>query len=78
MASVVPLETLRDHIAEAIATRVKAYNVPSACVRFGIQDKVEETDAQEAFGSKRIYVRTRILPWHRRELLALATAVLRE
>jgi hypothetical protein len=74
----IPLDTLREQISQAISGNVKAYDVPAACVRFGIQDKVDETDAQEAFGSKRIYVRTRILPWHRRELLALATAVLRE
>lgn len=74
----IPLDTLREQIGQVISGNVKAYDVPAACVRFGIQDKVEESDAEEAFRSKRIYVRTRILPWPERELLALAAAVLRE
>ena len=61
MAVAVPLETLRDRIAEAIAGGVKAYNVPVACVRLGIQDSVKESDGTEAFGSKRMYVKNRLL-----------------
>lgn len=74
----IPLGTLREQISQAISGSVKALDVPAACVRLGIREKVEETDAQETFGSKRICVRTRILPWHEQELLALATAVRRE
>lgn len=78
MAIVIPLEALRDHIAEAIAVNVKAYNVPAACVRLGIQDSVEEGDDSEAFGSKRMYVKSRLLSLNRADLLGVAETVLRE
>lgn len=73
----VPLDTLREQIALAVAT-AKAYDVPAACLRLGIQTEVAEADAQEAFGSKRIYVRRRILAWGEADLLGLAARVLRE
>lgn len=75
--SVIPLDTLREQIAQAVAA-AKAYEVPDACVRLGIQQAVEEVDAQEAFSSKRLYVRRRILSWNEADLLDLATRVLRE
>ena len=75
--ALVPLDTLRDQIASAVAT-AKAYDVPAACVRLGIQETVEEGDAQEAFSSKRIYVRCRILALSESDLLRLAARVLRE
>ena len=78
MAVAVPLETLRDRIAEAIAGGVKAYNVPVACVRLGIQDSVKESDGTEAFGSKRMYVKNRLLSLSRADLLRIAEAVLLE
>lgn len=78
MAIVVPLETLRDHIAEAIAASVKAYNVPAACVRLGIQGSIEESDGTEAFGSKRMYVKSRLLSLSRADLLHVAEATLLE
>lgn len=78
MAIVVPLDTLRDHIAEAVAGNVKAYNVPTACMRLGIQASVEESDASEAFGSKRIYVKSRLLSLSQSDLLRIAEAVLLE
>lgn len=78
MAVVIPLETLREHIAEAVAASVKAYNVPAACVRLGIQDSVEESDGMEAFGSKRMYVKSRLLSLNRADLLCIAEAVLLE
>ena len=78
MATIVPVDTLRDHIAEAVAGNVKAYNVPEACVRVGIQPSVEESDASEAFGSKRIYVKNRLLSMDETDLLQIAERVLRE
>lgn len=75
--ALVPLDTLREQIAQAVAT-VKAYDVPAACLRLGIQTEVAEGDAQEAFGSKRIYVRRRILALSEADLLGLAARVLRE
>ncbi len=56
-------------------TSAKAYEVPDVCVRLGIQQAVAEGDAQEAFGSKRMYVLRRILSWDESELLALAARV---
>ncbi|RQR56379.1 hypothetical protein DIE21_01685 [Burkholderia sp. Bp9140] len=76
-ASLVPLDTLREHIARAVAA-AKAYEIPDACVRLGIQQAVEESDAQEAFNSKRLYVRHRILTLGEQALLDLAMRVLRE
>lgn len=73
----VPLDTLREQIALAIA-QVKAHEVPAACVRLGIQSAVQADDEQEAFRSKRMYVRKRILIWREVELLDLAQRVLRE
>lgn len=73
----IPLDTLREQIGQAVAA-AKAYDVPDACVRLGIQQAVEEGDAQEAFSSKRLYVRRRILSWNEADLLALAMRVLRE
>lgn len=73
----IPLDTLREQIAQAIAG-AKAHDVPAVCVRVGIQRAVEENDAQEAFRSKRVYVRNRILTWNEADLLALAGRVLRE
>ncbi|TGN99208.1 hypothetical protein [Burkholderia sp. USMB20] len=76
-ASLVPLDTLREHIARAVAS-AKAYEIPDACIRLGIQQAVEESDAPEAFNSKRLYVRRRILTWSEKALLDLAARVLRE
>jgi hypothetical protein len=77
ISPLVPLDTLREQIARAVAT-AKAYDVPAACVRLGIQAAAAEADAQEAFGSKRLYVRRRILDWSESDLLGLAARVLRE
>ena len=51
----------RARIAETIAGNVKAYNVPSVCVRVGIQEIVEDGDADEAFRSRRVYVKKRLV-----------------
>lgn len=77
ISPLVPLDTLREQIARAVAT-AKAYDVPAACVRLGIQAAAAEGDAQEAFGSKRLYVRRRILDWSESDLLGLAARVLRD
>lgn len=76
-STLIPLDTLREQIAQAIAA-AKAYEVPDVCVRLGIQQAVADSDAQEAFGSKRMYVRRRILSWDEADLLTLAARVLRE
>lgn len=78
MAPRIPLDTLREQIAGAIQANVKAYSVPSACVRLGIQSEIGECDGQEAFGSKRMYVKSRILELNEPELLALGARVLNE
>lgn len=78
MAMTIPVDTLRDHIAEAIAGNVKAYNVPEVCVRLGIQETVSDNDGAEAFGSKRIYVKSRLLARNEADLLQIAERVLRE
>jgi len=72
-----PLDTLREQIALAIAL-AKAHEVPAACVRLGIQSAIESDDEQEAFRSKRMYVRRRIVTWGDIDLLNLAQRVLRE
>lgn len=74
---IVPLETLREKIAQAVAV-AKSYELPDVCVRLGIQPAVEPEDAQEAHSSKRLYVRRRILTWDETALLDLAARVLRE
>lgn len=73
----IPLDTLREQIAQAVAS-AKSYDLPGVCLRLGIQQSVDENDAQEAHSSKRLYVRGRILSWNEAELLALASRVLRE
>lgn len=73
----IPLDTLREQIARAVAA-AKAYDVPAACVRLAIQQTIEEGDEQEAYSSKRLYVRHRILSWDAEALLDLAARVLRE
>jgi len=74
----IALDTLRDRIAEGITAKVKAYNVPGVCVRVGIQERVEASDADEAFRSRRIYVKNRLVERDQPELLLIATHVLKE
>jgi hypothetical protein len=71
-----PLDTLRDRIAEAVAGNFKAYNVPSACARFGIQEAVRDTDDAGAFSSKRIYTKKRLAQFDQRQLLDIAEKIL--
>src|SRR5437870_2174713 len=70
----VPLDTLRDRISEALAVSVKAYDLPGVCVRLGLKDG----SGDEAFRSKRIYVKTRLLPLTEPDLLRTAQGVLKE
>lgn len=68
-------EQLRQEIADVIANEVKSYNVPSICVRFSIQDSVDETDSHEAHSSKRSYVKARLSAFGPAELLSIAAEV---
>ena len=74
----IPLDAVRDQIADAVAGYVKAHNVPAACMRIGIQAKVEEGEADEAFRSKRGYVKRRILELERSDLLRIAEKIVNE
>jgi hypothetical protein len=74
----IALDTLRDRIAEGITANVKAYNVPGVCVRVGIQALVEVGDTDEAFRSRRVYVKSRLLERDQSALLQIAVAVLKE
>lgn len=68
-----PLETLRDAIADGLWT-LSASDVPDACTRLGLAPGT----AEEAFRSKRKYVRSRITTRSGSELLELAQAILLE
>jgi len=74
----VPLDKIRDQIADAIAVHVSAQNVPSVCVSVGIQDRVQEEDASDAFRSKRSYVKRHLLERPKTDLLQIAERVLTE
>jgi hypothetical protein len=70
----VPLDTLRDRISEALAITVKAYDLPGVCVRLGLKDG----SGDDAFRSKRIYVKSRLLPLTEPDLVRIAQGVLKE
>lgn len=74
----ISLDTLRDCIAEGIAVKVKAYNVPAVCVRVGIQKIVESDDVNEAYSSRRSYIKKRLTQFDQSELLLIAEAILKE
>ncbi len=57
---------------------LKAYEVPQMCVRLGLQERVEEADSQEAFSSKRIYIKSRLAGKGESELLNIAEKVIQE
>lgn len=78
MDPIIPLDALRDRIADAVAGCVKAQNVPAACVRLGIQATVAEGDTEDAFRSKRSYVKRLIAHLERDELLLVAEKVVAE
>lgn len=73
-AGLPPLETLRDAIADALWGAVGAGELPATCVRLGLHEGTTE----EAFKSKRKYVRARLVNHKGPELLALSKALLEE
>ena len=66
------IHQLQEEIVETMAIE-KAYNLPQVCKTLGL----EEGDEQEAFGSKRVYVRRRIVGYTKKELLGLAHEVMK-
>src|SRR5437868_6526674 len=69
-----PLDTLRNAIAEALWAAVKAQDLPDTCARFGLAEGTTE----EAFRSIRGYVRARLRSHSGADLLKLASEVLEE
>lgn len=61
------LEDIRDAIAASLHS-VKAYDLPGLCTKLGLEAGTEE----EAYRSKRSYVRSRLHGQNLNELLALA------
>lgn len=74
----IALDVLRDRIAEGIKESAKSYDVPAVCVRVGIQKRVKEGDTDEAFRSRRVYVKSRLMERDQPALLVIANAVLKE
>lgn len=74
----IPIDTIRESIANELSTAVKSYEIPAVCVRLGIQTTVEESDASEAHSSKRTYVRKRLLPLPEALLLKIAQQIVTE
>ena len=70
----VPLESLREEIAEGLWAQVSSGDLPGVCLRLGLADGTRE----EAHGSKRKYVRVRIAATTGPELLDLARAILQD
>lgn len=70
----IPLDTLRDAIAEAVWAHVRPYNVPQVTQRLGLEPGTTE----EAGHSKRQYVKKRILDWDEAALIKLARALISE
>lgn len=69
-----PLETIRDAIADALWGAVRAQDLPVACVRLGLSDGTTD----DAFRSKRTYVRARLRAHDGPALLGIAAKVLKE
>lgn len=74
----IPLDNLRELIANTIWAKVSAPNVPSVCQALGIQENGQEDDASDAFRSKRGYVRKHLLKKDKAALLQIAANVLTE
>ncbi|HEY6874214.1 MAG TPA: hypothetical protein VI298_15930 [Geobacteraceae bacterium] len=70
----IPLDTLRDRIAHALADHVKSYNIPSVCVRLGL----DPGESDEAYRSKRLYVKNRLMGFKKPDLLRIAADVLED
>ncbi len=70
----ISLEALRNSISEALAAHYKSYKIPDICVGLGLAPGKEE----EAFRSKRVYVKSRLDALNEPELLRIARDVLSE
>jgi hypothetical protein len=70
----VPLETLREAIADGLWAKTSSYELPGVCTRLGLGDGTHE----EAHGSKRKYVRARVATKTGTELLDLTRAILED
>jgi len=70
----IPLDTLRDEIAQALAAAVKSYNLPSVCLGLGLVTG----DTSEAHSSKRVYVKNRLMSHMEPELLQIAKRVVEQ
>lgn len=77
LANKARLDTLREEIANAIASE-KSYNVPTLCVRLGLQAEATEEHKNEAFSSKRSYVRPMLRELDEADLLRIAERTLEE
>lgn len=71
--AVVP-ERVRDAISNSLAEHVKAYDLPEICVGLGLAPG----EGSDAFSSKRVYVKSRLLQKRGEELLAIGQAVVEE
>ncbi|OGR00437.1 MAG: hypothetical protein A2511_10535 [Deltaproteobacteria bacterium RIFOXYD12_FULL_50_9] len=69
----IPLDTLRNRIAEALAANVKSYNIPKVCTGLGLAPGEDN----EAHSSKRIYVKNRLIGFEKPDLLRIADDVLK-
>jgi very-short-patch-repair endonuclease len=72
----VKLHQLRDAIAEILATSTKSYELPRVCKRYGMVTEADDAAEQEAFSSKRWFVKKLIADWTLPQLAALASKVL--
>ena len=69
-----PLQTLRDEIAQVLWKAVSAHDLPAACTRLGLRGG----DAAEAFQSKRKYVQLRMASLSGPDLVKLGEQVVVE
>jgi len=67
-------EAVRNAIAETLAENVKAYDLPEICVGFGLG----AGNAADAFSSKRVYVKSRLLQKRGNELITIGESVIDE
>ncbi|WP_224096094.1 hypothetical protein [Nostoc sp. MS1] len=72
MSSPITIVELREAIAEVIAINEKAYDVPCICTALGLSPG----ETNEAFSSKRVYVRSRIITKGINELINLGEKLL--
>ena len=67
--------SMREAIADSIASNLKSYDVAAFCVRIGL---AAQRDGEDPFRSRRVYVRTRLQDLGLPELVTVARAVLTE